>query len=215
MSTRGFTLIEVLVAVFIFALLMVAAYGSVDALLRTRDGLTQQNDRLRALQFTVGLIERDLRQTFARPIRSGYGEREAALVGARDAVAFTRAGAANPLQQERAEIERVGYALRDEHIARISYAVLDRTPATVPNTRDLLARVRKLGFRYLDGEQWRELWPPSNLQGQGNALMKLPRAVEFSIDTEDYGVITRIVDLSEVAEASPDGSGLVPGGLRP
>jgi len=192
---------------------MIAAYGSVDALLRTRDGLTQQNDRLRALQFTVGLIERDLRQTFARPIRSGYGEREAALVGARDAIAFTRAGAANPLRQERAEIERVGYALRDEHIARISYAVLDRTPTTVPTTKDLLERVNKLGFRYLDGEQWRELWPASNVQGP--VLMKLPRAVEFSIDTEDYGVITRVVDLSEIAEASPDGSGVVPGGLPP
>lgn len=213
MSMRGFTLIEVLVAVFIFALLMIAAYGSVDALLRTRDGLTQQNDRLRALQFTVGLIERDLRQTFARPIRSGYGEREAALVGARDAIAFTRAGAANPLRQERAEIERVGYALRDEHIARITYAVLDRTPVTAPETRDLLARVRKLGFRYLDGEQWRELWPPSNVQGP--VLMKLPRAVEFSIDTEDYGLITRIVDLSEVADASPNSGGVGPGGLPP
>ncbi len=213
MTMRGFTLIEVLVAVFIFALLMIAAYGSVDALLRTRDGLTQQNERLRALQFTVGLIERDLRQTFARPIRSGYGEREAALVGARDAIAFTRAGAANPLRQERAEIERVGYALRDEHVARISYAVLDRTPATAPNTRDLLTRVRKLGFRYLDGEQWRELWPPSNVQGP--VLMKLPRAVEFSIDTEDYGLITRIVDLSEVVEASPNSGGVGPGGLPP
>ena len=73
---RGFTLIEVLVAVFIFALLMLAGYGSINALLRTRDGLADQNGRLRDLQFAVGLLERDLRSALARPVREGYGARE-------------------------------------------------------------------------------------------------------------------------------------------
>ena len=68
---RGFTLIEVLVAVFIFALLMLAGYGSINALLRTRDGLADQNGRLRDLQFAVGLLERDLRSALARPEPGG------------------------------------------------------------------------------------------------------------------------------------------------
>ena len=67
---RGFTLVEVLVAVFIFSLLLIAAYSSVDALLRTRAGLADQHERLRALQFSVGLIERDLHQV--RPTTRGF-----------------------------------------------------------------------------------------------------------------------------------------------
>ena len=210
---RGFTLVEVLVAVFIFALLMIIAYGSVDALLRTRDGLAQQNGRLRELQFAVGMIERDLRATISRPVRAGYGEREPALIGSRDAIAFTRAGAANPLQLERARIERVGYAWRDGMLSRIGFAVLDRAPATPPLSRDLLGKVQRIGFRYFDGQQWRDQWPPPNAQPR--PLHALPRAVEFMLDTADVGVITRLVDLPEVDEPAPGSGQGPPAGLPP
>ena len=196
---RGFTLVEVLVAVFIFALLMAVAYGSVNTLLRTRDGLAEQNGRLRELQFTVGVIERDLRSVIARPVREGYGDREPALVGTRDAVAFTHAGYANPMAQERARIERVGYARRDRTLSRASYVALDRTPATAPQTRDLLGDVARVGFRYFDGRQWRDQWPPGNASPR--PLRALPRAVEFSIETEGFGTFTRLVDLPEVDDA--------------
>lgn len=205
---RGFTLVEVLVAVFIFALLMVAAYGSVNTLLRTRDGLAEQNGRLRELQFAIGLIERDLRAAIARPVREGYGEREPALVGSRDAIAFTRAGLANPLAQERARIERVGYAWRDQMLSRVAFAVLDRTPASAPLARDLLGNVRRIGFRYFDGRQWREQWPPVGVSPR--PLRALPRAVEFSIETEDMGTLLRLVDLPEVDEAPPRPEGAPP-----
>jgi general secretion pathway protein J len=196
---RGFTLVEVLVAVFIFALLMTVAYGSVNALLRTRDGLAEQNGRLREVQFAMGLIERDLRSAIARPVREGYGEREPALIGTRDAVAFTRAGYANPLAQERARIERVGYAWRDQTLSRATFPVLDRTPATAPLARDLLGDVQRIGFRYFDGRQWREQWPLGHASVR--PLRSLPRAVEFSIETEDFGTFTRMVDLPEVDDA--------------
>ena len=215
---RGFTLVEVLVAVFILALLLIAAYGSVNALLRTRAILADQNERLRAMQFTVGMLERDLRQAYSRTVRDGYGATEPALVGARDAIVFTRAGAANPLQAERARVERVVYGLRDAQLSRSSFAVLDRTPSSAPVVRDLLPGVDKLAFRYLDAEQWREQWPPSNVLPR--PLKRLPRAVEFSIETKDFGVITRLVDLPEVnadeaAAGTPPPGGLPPGGLPP
>lgn len=209
----GFTLVEVLVAVFIFALLMLAAYGSVNALLRTRDGLAEQNGRLRELQFAIGLIERDLRSAIARPVREGYGEREPALVGARDAIAFTHAGVANPLGLERARIERVGYARREATLSRAAFAVLDRTPNSAPATRELLSRVRAVSFRYFDGEQWREQWPPANTQP--TPMHALPRAVEVSIDSEDLGRILRLVELPEVDEPAPATSGTPPPGLPP
>lgn len=202
MTTRrarhGFTLIEVMVAVFIFALLMLAAYGSVNALLRTRDGLAAQNERLRAMQFAVGLMERDLRAAIDRPVRGALGEREPALVGSVSALSLTRAGADNPLAQTRARIERIGYAVRDGHLSRAAFAVLDRTPASVPQLRDLLPGVVRVQFRYFDGSQWREQWPPS-VTAQPS-LHRMPKAVEFAIDTDDFGRILRWVDVPEAIE---------------
>ena len=98
-------------------------------------------------------------------------------------------------------------------MGRSAFAVLDRTPATAPLTRDLLGDVRRIGFRYFDGQQWREQWPPGGISPR--PLRSLPRAVEVSIETDDVGTILRLVDLPEVDEAAPTAQGAPPPGLSP
>ena len=82
-----------------------------------------------------------------------------------------------------------------------------------PLTRIVLTKVTRIGFRYFDGQQWREQWPPVNVSPK--PLRALPRPVEFSLETGDYGVITRLVDLPEVDEVAPAGTPAPPPGLPP
>ena len=109
---RGFTLLEVLVAVALFAVAAALAFGGLDALTRARSRLDAGNERLGRLQFAVGLLERDLRSAAARGVRDGYGAPLPALLGTRERVELTRHGHANALARPRAELERVGYRLR-------------------------------------------------------------------------------------------------------
>jgi general secretion pathway protein J len=191
-ARRGFTLVEMLVAVAIFAL----AYGGLIALTRAHTRLEAENDRLGRLQFALGLIERDLRSVAARGARDGYGTLMPPLVGARDRIELSRYGLANALELPRAQIERVGYRVERGALMRLRYAVLDRTPGSEPRVDALLDRIESLEWRYLaaDGRDLNQ-WPPPRASDDAP-----PRAVLLSVRLEDYGEIRRILELPEVAQ---------------
>jgi general secretion pathway protein J len=61
-TARGFTLLELLVAVSVLAIVSLIAWRGLDALLGTRERLAPRNDEARAMLATFGQIERDLAQ---------------------------------------------------------------------------------------------------------------------------------------------------------
>jgi general secretion pathway protein J len=203
---RGFTLIEVLVAVLIFALLTAAAYASVDTLLRSRQALHARAQSLQQLQTAMSRIERDLRQAMAVPVRDEYGEVLALLRGNSSAIEFTRAGFSNPLGQTRARIEHVQWALQDQTLNRASFAVLDRAINSKPQIVPMLNSITGVSFRYFDGAQWRNQWPRPDAPAELPKL--LPIAVVLEIETKEYGLLRRVVALVEpsVHSAAPGGN---------
>ena len=108
---RGFSLIELLVALAVFAALAAAAYGGLAQIAATRGALAKQQDRFAQIVRAVSVLERDLRQAISRPVRgNGSGEWLPALEGAGDRIELTRVGFANPLAEPRSNLERVAYA---------------------------------------------------------------------------------------------------------
>jgi general secretion pathway protein J len=194
---RGFSLIELLVALAVFATMAALAYGGLDSVARTRAELGRQQDALRDLMRGVGLIERDLRQAVSRPVRGNYGEPLPALIGGSGHIEFTRTGFANPLAEPRSNLERVLYEFDDAALKRGIYPVLDRAPATAPKLTTLRSNVDTFRLRYLDASnRWSETWPPQEAAaGAPDLSTQLPRAVEFRIGTSDYGEVAGVVEL--------------------
>ncbi|HET7064766.1 MAG TPA: type II secretion system minor pseudopilin GspJ [Rudaea sp.] len=194
----GFSLIELLVALAVFATMAALAYGGLDSVARTRAELGRQQDAFRDLMRGVGLIERDLRQAISRPVRGNYGEPLPALIGSSAHIEFTRTGFANPLAEPRSNLERVLYELDDAALKRGIYPVLDRAPATAPTLATLRSNVDSFRLRYLDASnRWSDTWPPLREAAAGapDLLTQLPRAVEFRIGTSDYGEVAGVVEL--------------------
>lgn len=195
----GFSLIELLVALAVFAALAAAAYGGLAAIARTRGALAAQQDRFAAIGRTVASLERDLRQAVARPVIGNDDAPQPALVGSSGAIELSRLGYANPLAESRSNVERVVYTDERGTVRRGRYAVLDRAPNSLPLQRDLLARAGELHFRYYgcDGA-WRDAWPPREplaCQADASAQGQMPRAIEFRFAPEGLGEIRRIVEL--------------------
>lgn len=203
-KSAGFTLIEVLVAVLIFALLTAAAYAAVDVLLRSRQALHTRAQSLQNLQTALGRLERDLRQTLSVPVRDEYGETLDLLRGGVNAIELTRAGLSNPLGVARARIERVQWALQDDSLSRASFGVLDRAINSKPQIAPMLSNVKAIRFSYFDGGQWRNQWPRPDVPADQPKL--LPIAVAFEIDTADYGLLRRIVALVEPSARTAAGA---------
>ena len=199
-GSRGFTLLELLVALTVFAIMSVAAYGGLRNVLFTRAAVEEQSRRLAAVQLAVFRLEQDIEQAVPRGIRDEYGEPQAALLGGElndDRLTLTRAGWDNPLGQPRANVQRVAYRLRDGRLWRLHWDVLDRGGLVEPRETLLLERVREFRARFLEEKDWRDDWPPpaGDETDKKRDPDSLPRAVEIVLTLEDWGEITRLLPL--------------------
>ncbi|MBI5463229.1 MAG: type II secretion system minor pseudopilin GspJ, partial [Gammaproteobacteria bacterium] len=157
---HGFTLIELLIALAVFSVLAMLAYGGLNTMLNTRALTDQKADALRELQLAYRNVERDVDQWVPRVIRDEFGTDRPALSAGDDAdmaLELTRGGWRNPAGQPRSTLQRVAYAVRDNKLVRLTWLSLDRAPDAQPETQELLAGVRELRLRFFDGaNQWQE-----------------------------------------------------------
>ena len=182
---NGFTLVEMMVALFVFSILSVAGV----LLLRSAVDSNEVTDRnLRGvadMQRLVSLLETDLSQALPRTYRDGDGERRAAFesdIGTNGNMflVFTRGGQSNINDKARSNIHRVSYRLRDGQLERLQHEMTDGGAISEP--AELIDGVENLELRFRDRRgQWRRDW-------QTERLNDLPRAIEinFTQDGRSY-----------------------------
>jgi general secretion pathway protein J len=192
---RAFTLVELLVALAIFALVSAFAYRGLAVLLDSRAALDRDSRKWRDLALFVGRFERDVQAVLDRPALGPSGTPMSPVTSLLDlggstarGLALTRAGAtlyANELSAP----QRVGYRLAEGRVDRLSWPGLDAGPRAQATATPVLEDVRALSFRFLDrGSEWRSEWALSANPG-------LPLAVEMALDLAGGERIVRIVDI--------------------
>ena len=195
----GFTLLEMLVAIAIFALVAIMAHGGLRSVLQNRAHVEQQGERLQALQMALLLVGRDLGQASGRGIRDEFGDRQPALRSASHGpilLEFTQGGWRNPAGQARSVMQRVAYALDEQTLQRWSWSVLDRAQDSEPYRAVLLEGVEEVRLRFLDaGREWHDSWPP--MLDDGSEGPALPLAVELELELSGVGRIRRLWTLPD------------------
>lgn len=195
---RGFTLIEIMVAVAVFAVMSVIAWGALSNSLDDAEMLTDRMDRLQAIQRTMRLITTDLALAAPRPVRNELGDQQLpallSSISGDFALEVTHGGWGNPAGLPRGTQQRSAYRLEEDRLVRYHWNVLDRTFSNEPVATVLLEDVQSLFFRfYGDTSETSEIWPP---QGAGNPLRARPRAVEIVLSLGDTGEITRLIEIA-------------------
>jgi general secretion pathway protein J len=195
----GFTLLEVLVAVGIFALFSAMAYGGLLHMLDTRDRLETEREFWRGLGLSFVQMADDLSQARERTIRDAYGNPLPALRGqpvdsralGEPSLEFTRGGRTVLGNVAYSDLQRIGYRLRDGSLWRLTWPALDRPPASEPHEQLLLEHVDDLRLRfYAPGGGWVDQWPAVN-QPPDN-LRNLPGAVEMTLTITGRGQFVRL-----------------------
>jgi general secretion pathway protein J len=197
---KGFTLLEVLVALFIFTIAAVIMTSALHNILNIQGETEKHATRISELQMAFLLMSRDIEQAIDRPITNAKSTKESAFVGAADQLTFTHGGMANPDGQlQRSTLQRVSYHLENGKLIRETWAVLDQVPATHPNERTLLHGVTEMRIEYLDlNGTFRHSWPPAE---QTNSS-PLPRGVRISLTLENWGKITQFYVIAGQAFAT-------------
>ena len=198
----GFTLLELLVAIGIFALMAAMAYGGLNNLIKNRQITDEHAVRLTQLQTTFFWLGRDIEQTVNRRIRDEYGDSQLALSSTEVGLyqlELTRGGWRNPVGRARSNLQRVAYSVRENQLIRFYWNVLDRAQDSKPLEVVLLDGVNRMELRFLSGQgssqsqsqqQWVDDWPGNALGVQPSE--NPPLAVEVTLETEAEGRISRL-----------------------
>lgn len=192
---RGFTLIEILVAISVFAILSVMAYSGLNSLLSTSEQTRIQAEHLARLQMAMTMLSRDLEFAVPRGVRNEYGDISPAMranSSLGDNLELTRAGWRNPVGLRRSELQRVHYRLEEEQLIRASWTVLDQAADSEAREVVLMEEVKGFTVRFFDGVRDDIAdWPPLNEEGQldDNAM---PIGIEVTLEAEPWGEVQRI-----------------------
>lgn len=172
---RGFTLMEVIVALGLFALIAVAGFTLLDGLIGTRDRLDGRLERVAELQRAMYLLTLDFEQIADGPLQVvdgavGFSRRSAGATGGR---------------------VPIRYSFSDGVLVREAGAV-------EPAPQRLISGVTAVEWSfYVVGQGWRPDWPPSV-----DAVNEHPRAVALTItlDAGDGGLsgpLRRVIELPD------------------
>jgi general secretion pathway protein J len=209
-SDAGFTLLEVLIAIGITALIGLGAWQVLNSAINTSDRTQIHLENLNQIQKAMLIIKRDLSQLIGRSIRDEYGDSKAALVSKSEfyALEFSRVGWRNPLDDKRSEIQRVAYELDGTTLVRHYWSVLDQTQDSESIQRRLLDNVESMEVRFMnDSSSWGGEWPEEDSE-EGEAtedkLFKnnnLPKAVKVILNHQQFGRIERLFEVGSYLAA--------------
>ena len=193
---RGFTLVELLVALLILVLLSMAGYRGLNAVLQARDQVAAETRKWQHLAFFFSRLDQDIAQVVRRTVRDEGGVTQAEFFGHAVVVddndaelTFTRAGIPDQSTALLAP-QRIAYRLEQGTIILLRWPILDQAPRTNPVRYPLLEGVREFKLRYLDrAGNWQTQWPSA---GQATGL---PAGVEIALTLSSNEKITRVFAL--------------------
>ncbi|CAM3117161.1 MULTISPECIES: type II secretion system minor pseudopilin GspJ [Pseudoalteromonas] len=192
MKQRGFTLLEVMVALGILAFVIIATHQILETTTRAKDASDEKIAELNGLQTTFRLMDQDFSQMTKRAVRNESGDvQEQYLLAGRyvlesqyDGIAFVRDGWINPINLlPRSELQAVGYRVIDDNLERVYRVYVDQLDNMEPRVQRVLENIEELKFEFLDDKnEWQEQWE----------IKALPKAVAVTLQQIKAEPIRRV-----------------------
>lgn len=192
-SQQGMTLIEVMVAVAIFAVVVTLATAGFKSVADTKEITDRVSNQLSDLQSAMSILERDIEQMSARTARNDYGEIKDAFIIESDRMTLSRTGRPNPGGLKRPAIQRIQLFVEDNTLIRRSYKVLDLSSYDQYTDNVLIENVKEVQFEaFSKAGNWETQWPPydPNIDEETKRTL-LPKAVKMTIEIENLGKLEK------------------------
>jgi general secretion pathway protein J len=187
---KGFTLLEILIALFIFTIVAVIMTHALHIIFESQAGTEKRSERLSELQIANLLLLRDIEQTLNRPVINGKNHHEAAFLGSNSQFSLTHGGESNPGGEAlRSTLQRVSYSIDKKNLIREVFPVLDQVQASQSHQRVLLGSIIEGHFDYLDANGiFHNTWPPA----EQTKSSSLPTAVRITLKLAGWGSFSQL-----------------------
>jgi len=204
---NGFTLIEILVALAIVAVVVTLSYETFNGVIRSVQQVDDQAELDQMVRVSMSIMVNELNSAYWRPPSEKASATPYEFTGTdnqageepSDSLRFTmlshtraKEGGGDPtvsiLEYELVPVAQSEVATL-MHTEETNYLSLSENSL---ERFELAEQVVGLNFRYFDGKQWSEEWSASDRK-------KLPRAVEIQIDFRDSnGQVRRFITQTDI-----------------
>ncbi|MBV34792.1 MAG: type II secretion system protein GspJ [Rickettsiales bacterium] len=202
-KAKGFTLTEVLIALFIFSVVLAGALQVFNFIQVTSDANEKQIQRLREVQLAFRQLEDDIRHMVPRDRRNSFGDRapllKAESQSANNYIEFTRANWRNPAKLKRSNLQHVKYEFVDDRIERHHWLYLDSAREGQEMSRDFLTQVEEFKMEFLTEDTWKKDWLVD-----GDQRLAMPEAIKVTIVLKDFGELYRLFPMPKFEVAADD-----------
>jgi len=195
-QNRGFTLIEILVAMAIFTIIGLASTGVLTSVINSDQLSSERFEKLEELQRAMLTMERDILQIVPRTARVNSGSASAVISGGEDVLdsdadglGFVRVGWYNPqMLLPRSTLQAVGYRIQENQLQRLYGNYVDNVIGYEPKVKILMSDIEDFRVTFLtnagqleEPEEWNETY----------ASGTLPIAISITIVSKTFGEIRR------------------------
>ena len=180
-SQRGFTLIEMIVAVTVLVTMSALAAATITAAMRSDEVAQDNQEEMRRLDRTWLTLENDLRHALGYEL-SSYDQTRLPAMLADDSedyqLTFLRGGNSNRLYAYRSELMRVAYKFDEQELIRFSWADPANPEEDLAQQRLLLRDIEGIDFEFLpasatstEDSAWVDAWPNGRQSNSGPTVV--------------------------------------------
>ena len=198
----GFTLIEILIALTVFAVLASITASSLYYAFNNRNRVTIQANRLNMLEMAVSIIQQDTAQIVDRAIRGNEMRLFPTIVGQPEYMEFTRDGVLNPNSiEKRSTLKRVALVCMEGQLLRRTWTSLDPVDRNKYSDKLLIDELSSCHFSYLNQNlqsltEWREKAITQNQRSE-----PFPKALQIKLTLKDWGAMSLLFIIPEALYA--------------
>ena len=191
MNAKGFTLIEILVAIFLASLIVILVFSGLSTSLSMNEKTLNRSNLLSQITLTDKIIKRDLLHALDRKARDERGdELDSPLFGETllNEGIFLAFSIHTPIKDNsQGALKWVEYSKEGTQIIRSEYSYADKVLDSLKHTSILLESVDSLDLKFFNQGSFTEVWPPQETV----EFSELPQMIEISFKFKLYGNIFR------------------------
>ncbi|MCG9712606.1 type II secretion system minor pseudopilin GspJ [Shewanella insulae] len=189
-TTRGFTLLEMLIAIAIFAMLGLAANAVLSTVMKNDEVTAEFAQRLKSLQQGFGALERDFGQMVARTPRLLEGGRGSTVIqtgkdmfdSESEAIVFYRIGWLNPDGLlPRGSLQSVAYVVQENNLERWYFPYPEPEFGAEPIKTVVIKNVLSVEYSFFVEDKWERKFDATSL----------PKAIAMAVEVEGLGTVQR------------------------
>lgn len=190
----GFTLLEIIIALMIFALVATMATIGLRTVIKNQTKLNQATDNMAKLQLGMTILQQDITQMIQRTATDAQGNQQPSIQASGNTLSLTTANNPNPFNTAaRGQLMRVSYQLSGNTLTRTIWPNVDAPPNGKPIVQKLFKHISNLTWHFIDDQKHILSYWQSN--DNPNIINLPPRAIIMDFDLQHAGHLQRVFTL--------------------